>query len=62
MPGKTVADNSLFFMRFYFNMFYLLLQQAIDIREETPDMTAIRIFGVLRVLKYKPPTEYVPYV
>lgn len=32
-------------------------KQAIDIREETPDMTAIRIFGVLRVLKYKPPTD-----
>ncbi|XP_052216960.1 intraflagellar transport protein 81 homolog isoform X2 [Dreissena polymorpha] len=32
-------------------------KQAIDIREETPDMTAIRVFGCLRVLKYKPPTE-----
>lgn len=32
-------------------------KQAMDIREETPDTTAIRIFGCLRVLKYKPPTE-----
>ncbi|KAL4220507.1 Intraflagellar transport protein 81 [Mactra antiquata] len=32
-------------------------KQAMDIREETPDMTAIRIFGCLRVLKYKPPTD-----
>ena len=39
--------------------FSYLSQQAMDIREETPDMTAIRIFGCLRVLKYKPPTEYV---
>lgn len=32
-------------------------KQVLDIREETPDQTAIRIFGCLRVLKYKPPTE-----
>ncbi|XP_067669483.1 intraflagellar transport protein 81 homolog isoform X1 [Haliotis asinina] len=32
-------------------------KQKIDIREESPDQTAIRIFQLLRVLKYKPPTE-----
>lgn len=32
-------------------------KQRIDIREETPDQTAIRIFTTLRVLKYKPPNE-----
>ncbi|XP_050404861.1 intraflagellar transport protein 81 homolog [Patella vulgata] len=32
-------------------------KQKVDIREETPDQTAIRIFQLLRVLKYKPPTD-----
>ncbi|XP_046546796.1 LOW QUALITY PROTEIN: intraflagellar transport protein 81 homolog [Haliotis rubra] len=32
-------------------------KHKIDIREEVPDQTAIRIFQLLRVLKYKPPTE-----
>uniref|UniRef100_A0A0B7B4J9 Intraflagellar transport protein 81 homolog n=2 Tax=Arion vulgaris TaxID=1028688 RepID=A0A0B7B4J9_9EUPU len=30
-------------------------KQKIDIREESPDQTAVRIFQILRVLKYKPP-------
>ncbi|XP_059177446.1 intraflagellar transport protein 81 homolog [Physella acuta] len=30
-------------------------KQKMDIREEAPDQTAVRIFQVLRVLKYKPP-------
>ena len=30
-------------------------QQMIDLREETPDQTAVRVFQLLRVLKYKPP-------
>ena len=33
------------------------LQQKIDVREEAADQTAIRIFSILRVLKYKPPTD-----
>ncbi|XP_069105336.1 intraflagellar transport protein 81 homolog isoform X1 [Argopecten irradians] len=33
-------------------------KQQIDIREESSDQTAIRIFHMLRVLKYKPPTEH----
>lgn len=32
-------------------------KQKLDIREESSDQTAIRIFGALRVLKYKPPTN-----
>ena len=32
-------------------------KQKIDIREESPDQTAIRIFTTLRVLKYKPPND-----
>ena len=28
-----------------------------DVREEAADQTAIRIFGILRILKYKPPTD-----
>jgi len=31
-------------------------KQKVDVREEAADQTAIRIFGILRVLKYKPPT------
>lgn len=30
---------------------------TIDIREEGADVTALRIFGSLRVLKYRPPVE-----
>ncbi|CAL1528609.1 unnamed protein product [Lymnaea stagnalis] len=30
-------------------------KQKLDIREEAPDQTAVRIFQILRVLKYKPP-------
>lgn len=30
-------------------------KQSIDLREETPDQSAVRIFQLLRVLKYKPP-------
>ncbi|XP_025079923.1 intraflagellar transport protein 81 homolog [Pomacea canaliculata] len=30
-------------------------KQKIDIREESPDQTAVRVFNLLRVLKYKPP-------
>lgn len=30
-------------------------KQKIDLREETPDQTAVRVFQLLRVLKYKPP-------
>ena len=32
-------------------------QQKVDVREEAADQTAIRIFGILRILKYKPPTD-----
>ncbi|KAK3094389.1 hypothetical protein FSP39_001105 [Pinctada imbricata] len=32
-------------------------KQNVDIREETPDQTAVRIFGTLRVLKYRPPSD-----
>ncbi|KAL3848360.1 hypothetical protein ACJMK2_019225 [Sinanodonta woodiana] len=32
-------------------------KHKIDIREESPDQTAVRVFSLLRVLKYKPPTE-----
>ncbi|XP_052104713.1 intraflagellar transport protein 81 homolog [Mytilus californianus] len=32
-------------------------KQKLDIREESPDQTAIRIFTTLRVLKYKPPND-----
>lgn len=32
-------------------------QQKVDVREEAADQTAIRIFGILRILKYKPPSE-----
>ena len=28
-----------------------------DVREEAADQTAIRIFGCLRVLKFKPPAD-----
>ncbi|BFZ00683.1 hypothetical protein BsWGS_03721 [Bradybaena similaris] len=30
-------------------------KQKMDIREETPEQTAVRVFQLLRVLKYKPP-------
>ncbi|KAL8567199.1 hypothetical protein ACOMHN_046609 [Nucella lapillus] len=30
-------------------------KQHLDLREETPDQTAVRVFQLLRVLKYKPP-------
>ncbi|KAK7480473.1 hypothetical protein BaRGS_00028290 [Batillaria attramentaria] len=30
-------------------------KQKLDLREETPDQTAVRVFQLLRVLKYKPP-------
>ncbi|XP_005106145.1 intraflagellar transport protein 81 homolog [Aplysia californica] len=30
-------------------------KQKLDIREEAPDQTAVRVFQLLRVLKYKPP-------
>ncbi|XP_041356765.1 intraflagellar transport protein 81 homolog [Gigantopelta aegis] len=33
-------------------------KQKLDIREETPDQTAVRLFQALRILKYKPPTDY----
>ncbi|CAH1781188.1 unnamed protein product [Owenia fusiformis] len=33
------------------------IKHKIDIREESADQTAVRIFGVLRILKYKPPTD-----
>jgi len=32
-------------------------KNRIDIREEEPESTAIRILGMLRILKYKPPDE-----
>ncbi|XP_064639360.1 intraflagellar transport protein 81 homolog [Lineus longissimus] len=32
-------------------------KQKIDVREESADQTAIRIFSILRILKYKPPTD-----
>ena len=32
-------------------------KHKIDIREEEPENTAIRILGMLRILKYKPPDE-----
>ena len=32
-------------------------KNKIDIREEEPESTAIRILGMLRILKYKPPDE-----
>lgn len=31
--------------------------QSIDIREEAPDETALRIFNSLRILKYRPPND-----
>ncbi len=34
-----------------------LFQQKIDVREEAADQTALRIFSILRILKYKPPTN-----
>ena len=43
--------------RTYYDIGFLLFQQKIDIREESSDQTAIRIFTTLRVLKYKPPNE-----
>ena len=32
-------------------------KNKIDIREEEPESTVIRILGMLRILKYKPPDE-----
>uniref|UniRef100_A0A8W8IXD0 Intraflagellar transport protein 81 homolog n=1 Tax=Magallana gigas TaxID=29159 RepID=A0A8W8IXD0_MAGGI len=34
-------------------------KQKVDIREEAPDQTAVRMFNTLRILKYKPPTEQI---
>ncbi|VDM46665.1 unnamed protein product [Toxocara canis] len=31
--------------------------ETIDIREEAPDQTALRIFNSLRILKYRPPND-----
>lgn len=31
--------------------------ELIDIREEAPDETALRIFNSLRILKYRPPND-----
>jgi intraflagellar transport protein 81 len=36
---------------------FLFRQQKVDVREEAADQTAIRIFGILRILKYKPPND-----
>ena len=38
-------------------LFDHILQQKVDVRDEGADTTAIRIFGALRILKYKPPTD-----
>ena len=32
-------------------------KNRVDIREEEPETTALRILGMLRILKYKPPME-----
>jgi intraflagellar transport protein 81 len=32
-------------------------KNRVDIREEEPEATALRILGMLRILKYKPPME-----
>lgn len=32
-------------------------EHKIDLREEPPDQTALRIFSLLRILKYKPKTD-----
>ena len=32
-------------------------KNKLDIREEEPEATALRILGMLRILKYKPPDE-----
>ena len=32
-------------------------KNKIDVREEEPDQTVLRILGMLRLLKYKPPME-----
>ena len=32
-------------------------KNRVDIREEEPETTALRILGMLRILKYKPPVE-----
>jgi len=32
-------------------------RNQVDIREEAPEDTVLRILGMLRVLKYKPPME-----
>ena len=32
-------------------------KNKIDIREEEPDVTVLRVLGMLRLLKYKPPEE-----
>ena len=44
-------------MKGFLGMKYIVsvCQQMIDLREETPDQTAVRLFQLLRVLKYKPP-------
>ena len=33
----------------------LLFQQKVDVREEAADQTVVRLLGVLKILKYKPP-------
>lgn len=32
-------------------------KQKMDIRDEGPEQTAVRMFNLLKVLKYKPPDE-----
>ncbi|XP_065175590.1 intraflagellar transport protein 81 homolog [Sycon ciliatum] len=32
-------------------------QQKVDLRDEPPEDTAVRMFSILRLLKYKPPTD-----
>ncbi|XP_078741531.1 intraflagellar transport protein 81 homolog [Lampetra fluviatilis] len=32
-------------------------RHTVDVREESPDETALRLLGALRLLKYKPPEE-----
>lgn len=34
-----------------------IFKQKMDIRDEGPDQTAIRMFNLLKVLKYKPPDD-----
>ena len=32
-------------------------KKSVDIREEEPEVTVLRLLGMLRILKYKPPNE-----